>query len=363
MSENVLDSDESVKSEIFQGSTSNLRDINTIENPQPFETVDQSIESLTKTDDSINSRSNSSNDTKSNSRTSSNNNKTIRSTQQKKDKFNKDGVWSAIDTLDDVRKMAAENSNKDVFPAGFEDDLNTSRSTNATLLHIIRNRSERIAKEIRTSREGYKKEDFSNSNMNKKETSSRSGRRSRYKNEDKRGALSRSLSILNLGKKSANFSKSSNSFSNSVNLSNDKIKEMAQNEEYLSVNLSKQNIFSTDGSSSEVSDEESFSDATDEFSTNPRPGMKQERPPQNPLYISDYTDYQANVKQIARDEEEYVSKLIETVRASIPESTKAKAKQKAKKHTSKSKSKPNPTTKPRSGSRSSQTESQPVRAT
>lgn len=348
MSENVLDSDESVKSEIFQGSTSSLPGINTKKNSQQFGITNQSIEPASKTDDSINSRSNS-NYTKGNSRSSSNNNKTISSTQQKKDKFNKDGVWSAIDTLDDVRKMAAENNNKDVFPAGFEDDLNTSRATNATLLHIIRNRSERIAKEIRTSREGYKKEDFTNSNMNKSDTPYRSGRRSRQRNEDKNGPLSRSLSILNLGKKS----------SNSINLSNDKIKEMSQNEEYLSVNLSKHNIFSTDGSSPEVSDEESFSDATDEFTTNPRPGIKQERPPQNPLYISDYTDYQANIKQIARDEEEYVSNLIDTVRASIPESTrtKQKAKQEAKRKT---KPTSNPTTKPRS---SSQTESQPVRAT
>ncbi|KAG0664088.1 hypothetical protein C6P45_000702 [Maudiozyma exigua] len=363
MSENVLQSDESVKSEIFQGSSSNYQDTNIDENSQQSETKDQSIDSFSKLDDSVNSSSNS---TKGSSRSGSNNNKTINSTntEQKKDKFNKDGVWSAIDTLDDVRKMAAENKNQDVFPPGFEDDLNTSRTTNATLLHIIRNRSERIAKDIRTSRECYKKEDFTNPSNKMPETSPESGRRSRNRNrkDDKGGPLSRSLSILNLGKKSADFNKSSNSNTNSLESGNDKLKQIGKADKYLSVNLSKHNIFSTGGgSSSEVSDDDSLSDVTDETDTNPRPEIKQERPPSKPLYISDYTDYQANIKKIARDEEEYVSNLIETVRASIPESTRVK--QKKAKQKSKPKPTPNPTTKPRSKSRSSQPETHPLRAT
>ncbi|CAB4253685.1 similar to Saccharomyces cerevisiae YBR197C Putative protein of unknown function [Maudiozyma barnettii] len=201
-----------------------------------------------------------------------------------KDRFDKDGVWSAIDTLDDVRKMAAENKGKDVFPAGFEEDLDVSRATNATLLHIIRNRAERIAKDIRISREDNKQDSKTEEEPVK--------RKGRTKNKDK-DLLSRSLSKLNL-----------------VNM--DK-KVIPENDEYLSVNLSKHNIFTNSNSSNENSDVDSqtYSDASDEVDTKTGHSTAKQ-----PLYISDYTDYQANIQKIACDEETYVSTLISTVRAS-----------------------------------------------
>ncbi|SMN19604.1 similar to Saccharomyces cerevisiae YBR197C Putative protein of unknown function [Maudiozyma saulgeensis] len=201
-----------------------------------------------------------------------------------KDKFDKDGVWSAIDTLDDVRKMAAENRGKDVFPAGFEKDLDVSRETNAALLHVIRNRAERIAKDIRTSREGYKQD------SKKEEEPVR--RKKRTKNKDK-DLLSRSLSKLNL-------------------VNNDK-KSIPESEEYLSVNLSKHNIFTNNSSCTDDSDVDgqTYSDISDDMDIKTGHSTAKQ-----PLYISDYTDYQANIQKIAQDEEKYVSTLINTVRAS-----------------------------------------------
>ncbi|CCC68303.1 hypothetical protein NCAS_0B02190 [Naumovozyma castellii] len=59
---------------------------------------------------------------------------------------NVDRVWSDIDTLDDVKKMALEDKT-DGFPLDFESRLTQVRRSNVDLLVAMRSRNERLAKE------------------------------------------------------------------------------------------------------------------------------------------------------------------------------------------------------------------------
>ncbi|CCD24972.1 uncharacterized protein NDAI_0E01560 [Naumovozyma dairenensis CBS 421] len=57
-----------------------------------------------------------------------------------------EGVWSDIDTLDDVKKMAQDYKG-DGFPSNFESNLDQMRRSNAKLLTAMRDRNERLQKE------------------------------------------------------------------------------------------------------------------------------------------------------------------------------------------------------------------------
>ena len=63
------------------------------------------------------------------------------------DRGNKDLKWSAIDTLDDVRKMALENSESSHFPPDFEISLARTRDVHIQLLRGIRERNRRLGRQ------------------------------------------------------------------------------------------------------------------------------------------------------------------------------------------------------------------------
>ncbi|CCF58471.1 hypothetical protein KAFR_0E03190 [Kazachstania africana CBS 2517] len=56
--------------------------------------------------------------------------------------------WSAIDTLDDVKMMAAENKFTDVLPPKFEVDLQCTREAHVQLLNAMRDRKSRLQRPI-----------------------------------------------------------------------------------------------------------------------------------------------------------------------------------------------------------------------
>lgn len=71
------------------------------------------------------------------------------------DRGNKDLKWSAIDTLDDVRKMALENSESSHFPPDFEVSLARTREVHIQLLRGIRERNRRLGRQANTENKGY----------------------------------------------------------------------------------------------------------------------------------------------------------------------------------------------------------------
>lgn len=192
-----------------------------------------------------------------------------------------EGVWSAIDTLDDIRKMAKESKNKDAFPIDFEENLNKSRDVNAKLLNLIRDRSQRVEKNIRVNRaNNMNEEENRDKNDNEKKQEDKSGTR----REGRRG----------LDKTVANMKTESTTSKN----------------EFLYVNLNEHNIYSS--SDDELSDPP-YSDTSNVAD----PTASRRRLSDNgPIYISDYTDYQANIRQITSDERAYVLALEDTIRAS-----------------------------------------------
>ena len=242
-----------------------------------------------------------------------------------KDRFDKDGVWSAIDTLDDVRKMALENKNKDVFPPGFEANLDISRDTNAKLLHIIKDRADRIAQDIRTSR------DLRGPTPDGSKTNLEGQRRRKGKK-----SLGKSLSRKNIARMVDKLESRTNS--NNTNASSNSEGDLRQNSNsYLSVNLGQYSAYnssmddvrynssesdSSDENENDSDNESSFSDASsaiDPSVTASQRRLPHSGNPTNPVYISDYTDYQANITEIAATEVDYVTALIATIRTSSAE--------------------------------------------
>lgn len=233
-----------------------------------------------------------------------------------RERFDKEGIWSAIDTLDDVRKMALDNKNKDVFPPGFESNLDISRKTNAQLLHIIKDRADRIAQDIRTSR------DMPSAPA---ETGpSTQGSQRRRKNSK---SLGKSLSRKNIARMVDKLESRTNSNNTNSDDSRTNSNTITNSNSFLSVNLGQYNAFnhsreglrynSSSSDSDDSDSDSSFSDASSAM--DPSATASQRRLPTsagatNPVYISDYTDYQANITEIAATEVEYVTALIATIR-------------------------------------------------
>ncbi|SCU88051.1 LAFA_0E10418g1_1 [Lachancea sp. 'fantastica'] len=71
-----------------------------------------------------------------------------------------DRLWTQIDVLDDVRRMAREKDTSDGFPAGFEPQLKQLREAHVKLLNTMKTRRDK--QELREDGEqnGDEKEDY-----------------------------------------------------------------------------------------------------------------------------------------------------------------------------------------------------------
>lgn len=72
--------------------------------------------------------------------------------QERKLESGNDTSWSAIDTLDDVKRLSENIDLKDGFLSSFEQELAKTRESKVKLLNIMRDRNYRLEKKIDTQR-------------------------------------------------------------------------------------------------------------------------------------------------------------------------------------------------------------------